>query len=413
MGSIASVRKVRPPAVWLALTALAGPACEEPAASSPVDGPTSTGGITGGLGGALPAGAGSVGVGSGGLPGGAGNSPLPGTAGGANVGSGSSGGSASVAGTNAGGRPSSGGSSSVAGSSGAVDEAGRAGNVNTGGSPSGGEAGAAGLAGGAAAAGANGGIGGNTGSAGGGGSAGTPGDEPACPSAGFAWPNGAEVAVSLTYDDSLRSQLDNALPVLDRYGLKGTLFLVTGSGELTSQRARYVAAAEVGHELASHSVNHPCSDELPGYTLESIAAELDSSIQTLRALGVVGPLTYAYPCGANTVGQGQSYVPVANQRFVASRGVAGNVANPRTVDLDNTPGIFGSETVTGAELIARVDGARASGGWVIFGFHGIAGDYATTPQASHDALVEYLASNGATVWTATFGEIARWVAACR
>ena len=35
----------------------------------------------------------------------------------------------------------------------------------------------------------------------------------------FAWPSGTMAAVSLAYDDGLASQLDHALPALDRHGL--------------------------------------------------------------------------------------------------------------------------------------------------------------------------------------------------
>ena len=41
----------------------------------------------------------------------------------------------------------------------------------------------------------------------------------------MAWPNGARAAIVLTYDDAVRSQLDNAIPALDAAGLKGTFFL--------------------------------------------------------------------------------------------------------------------------------------------------------------------------------------------
>jgi len=47
------------------------------------------------------------------------------------------------------------------------------------------------------------------------------------------------------------------------------------------------------------------------------------------------------------------------------------------------------------------------------GFHGIAGDYLITPQASHDALAQYLADNRTRVWTATFRDIAAYVSRCR
>lgn len=41
----------------------------------------------------------------------------------------------------------------------------------------------------------------------------------------FHWPNGARAAIGLAYDDDAPSQLDNAIPVLNRQGLRGTLYL--------------------------------------------------------------------------------------------------------------------------------------------------------------------------------------------
>src|SRR5690606_39633949 len=41
----------------------------------------------------------------------------------------------------------------------------------------------------------------------------------------FTWPEGRKAAVSLAYDDALDSQLDIAIPALDRYGFKGSFYL--------------------------------------------------------------------------------------------------------------------------------------------------------------------------------------------
>ena len=256
------------------------------------------------------------------------------------------------------------------------------------------------------------GAGGGTAGAGGAGGS----EQPACPTSGFAWPNGAQAAVSLTYDDGLPSQLDNALPVADRLGLKITFFISEGWPTFAAQTPRYIAAVAEGHEVASHTVKHPCGTTLQSYTLQSMGQELDASIATLKSFGATGPLTFAYPCGNTTVGTtNQSYIPEVTQRFMAARGVAGVIANPKTVDLTNTPGLFNSDTVTGDALIASVTQARAQGGWVIFGFHGISatGEYLITPQPSHDALAEYLAANKNAVWTAPFRDIASYVARCR
>ena len=42
---------------------------------------------------------------------------------------------------------------------------------------------------------------------------------------GMTWPEGKHAAIVLTYDDGLPSQLDVAIPQLDRAGLRATFFL--------------------------------------------------------------------------------------------------------------------------------------------------------------------------------------------
>jgi peptidoglycan/xylan/chitin deacetylase (PgdA/CDA1 family) len=337
-----------------------------------------------------------------------------GAAGSAHVGAGGSPGtSAGVGGSGVAGRSGAAGMSGAAGTgAGGSGTGGAAGGASGGGRDAGAADGAAGRANSDAGMTAD--MGGGAGGATGGGNGGAAGGPP-CPPSGFAWPNGAQAAASLTYDDTLTSQLDNAMPVLDRLGLKMTYFLITNQLGSAALRARYADALASGHELASHSVSHPCADTTPTFTLATFASgELDPSIATLRAIGVTGPLTYAYPCGTTTVGTNTSYIPLVTARFIAARGVVGVVADPRTVDLGNTPGYFPASTdTTGAAAIGMVTQARQRGGWIVFGFHGVGGDYLITPQSGHDALAQYLADNKASVWTATFGEVASYIARCR
>src|SRR5207244_797428 len=77
-----------------------------------------------------------------------------------------------------------------------------------------------------------------------------------------AWPGGARAAVSLTYDDGLNSQLDNAVPELKRLGMKATFFLTENNAHW--RLADWEALARDGHEVANHTMTHPCA--LSGYT---------------------------------------------------------------------------------------------------------------------------------------------------
>jgi peptidoglycan/xylan/chitin deacetylase (PgdA/CDA1 family) len=297
-----------------------------------------------------------------------------------------------------------GGNSSVAGST-------------TGGSASGGEQGGTATAGKA-----NGGAGQTTGGANGGsagvaiaGSGGTGGGAPACSPGDFSWPNGAVAAVSITYDDSLESQVSFAVPVLDANGLQATFFL-SNSYYFMTMGAKFGELVAKGHELASHTLAHPCDPDLAGYTDQTMAKELDDGIAAVQALGQAGKLTFAYPCGQSNFGTpAKSYEPLVKERFAAARGTTWAVADPKTVDLFNVPSAFPPTTSDGSDFLALVQDAEESGGWAVLGVHGVsaAGEYLQFTQPAHDAVAKYLKDNAGKIWTAPFGTVAAHVAACR
>jgi peptidoglycan/xylan/chitin deacetylase (PgdA/CDA1 family) len=240
---------------------------------------------------------------------------------------------------------------------------------------------------------------------------------PAAHAAGCAELRAGAPAVSLTYDDSLPSQLATAAPALARRGLSGTFFIEDVRPDDDSWRQLRAA----GHELGSHTLHHPCPRVntwvKPGfasedYDVDRMTAELDESVALLRALGQSGPLSFAYPCGVMTVGeQHHSYVPLVKERFAAARGVQAVVAMGG-FDPYDTPGNF--MTGSGALLVARVKAAaRGPGGWVIFGFHGVGGDHLSVTAEAHEELLAYLAAHRDTVWTAPFGTVAACYAQAR
>ncbi len=233
------------------------------------------------------------------------------------------------------------------------------------------------------------------------------------------WPNGATAAVSLTYDDAIQSQLDNAVPALAKHGLVATFFLTGASPILRGSPEKYRALLKAGHELGSHTMNHPCDRALsfvqPGMALQDydqarMDAELAESIQQLHDLGQPAPLSFAYPCGSTWIGETHtSYVPSIEKSFVAARGVSGSVVDPTQARLFDVPSVMGNASAEA--LTAWVDRALESGGWVVFTFHGVAGDYLPVAAAAHEALLAYLEAHKRTVWTERFGTVAQFVAA--
>lgn len=237
----------------------------------------------------------------------------------------------------------------------------------------------------------------------------------------FRWPGAARAAVSLTYDDAVPSQRLAAATQLGERQLRGTFFLTGTAPDLTAHREAWKRLHAAGHELASHTMHHPCDAShawVPrGYTtqdyeLPRMQAELDETIGLLAGLGVDPPYTFAYPCGETRIGQrGESYVPMVARMFLAARGTRPGIADPTRDDLALVPAYDGAKTAD--ELAALVDAAEACHGWLVLLFHGVGGDHLPVSLEAHAALLDHLSRKRETIWTERFGTVAAHVRAAR
>lgn len=236
------------------------------------------------------------------------------------------------------------------------------------------------------------------------------------------WPGGAKAAVVLTYDDSLDSQLDHAVPALNAAGLKGTFFL---SNIKRRQVERWRIVARRGHELANHSLFHPCAAATypadPRYTTESytpasMIREIEEEEAFLSAIDGHQGHGYGTPCG-QTVAGGKDYLgPLAAAGFVSyirqgDASAADLAVDPSRIDRMLVPSRAFPETVTAADLIAHAQTAEAGGGLAVYVFHGVGGDYLKTPDAVHRAFVAWLATHRRDIWVATMSEALTWAQA--
>jgi peptidoglycan/xylan/chitin deacetylase (PgdA/CDA1 family) len=230
----------------------------------------------------------------------------------------------------------------------------------------------------------------------------------------FVWPPGKRAAVSLTYDDALLSQLDNAAPALADHHLRATFFITDVA---RNQAERWKAMLKRGHELAAHTMLHPCDgaqswvkkgNALQDYDAARMEAELQENIGLLKSLGAKQePLTFAYPCGSTWIGGSyESYTPLVKKHFVAARGTAPTFADPATESFDNAPAVSGDKS--GEELVKMVQGAERDGTWLILMFHGVGGDFMTVGLDAHEALLAYLEQHK-DIWTDTFVRISSYV----
>lgn len=217
--------------------------------------------------------------------------------------------------------------------------------------------------------------------------------------------NGHKAAIALTYDDSLHSQLDIAIPQLDAAGLKGTFFLM--GRQIGDQVPRWKAAATRGHELGNHTVNHPCargSYEMPvqytseAYDVDVLKTEIGVMNGFLQALDGKTTHSFATPCDQHVVG-GKDYLAPMQEAHLAS------YIRDRAAMPEKTVAYTGFVDKSGADMIAWVESVVRDGKAGVIVFHGVGGDYLNVSADAHRQLVEYLRAHKKEIWTTTFSNV--------
>lgn len=239
---------------------------------------------------------------------------------------------------------------------------------------------------------------------------------------GFSWPHGARAAVSLAYDDALASQLDNAVPALDRRGFKGSFYLTLANDTVRTRLVEWRAIAANGHELGNHTLFHQCRGSVEGRDWVTPQRDLDKTTvaqmkdQVLLANAMLHAIdgkterTMTAPCGERNARDGD-YLNASERQFVAIKSVGGAVTlDMAALDPYAVP-VAAPEGVTGAQLIAEVEAAAKAGTMVNFTFHGIGGDYLAVSTQAHEQLLAYLDAHRDVYWVATFIDIMRHVKA--
>jgi peptidoglycan/xylan/chitin deacetylase (PgdA/CDA1 family) len=238
----------------------------------------------------------------------------------------------------------------------------------------------------------------------------------------FPWPDECDGAVSLTFDDGLPSQLERAVPLMSKAGLRGTFYVNPGGDTWQAGLQPWRAVAEAGHEIGNHTCAHPCPrnlfnspDGLETMTLADIEADVTEAQRRISAVIPGGaPRSFCYPCYNHHVGEGltrQSYVPVIAKHFVAGRGgcVDRGISNhPVYTDLHylvSQP----CERMWGYEMIGLCERAANEGRWAVLTFHGIQAGSLSVAEEDFREVCSHLARHKKRIHVAPVAEIARHI----
>ncbi|MFC6999832.1 polysaccharide deacetylase family protein [Rufibacter roseus] len=231
--------------------------------------------------------------------------------------------------------------------------------------------------------------------------------------------NKKKAAVVLTYDDALNVHLDHVLPALDSLGLKGTFYLTAGAQAFRQRLPEWEKVANNKHELANHTLFHPCDGSLPGrsfvseydlakYSIRRLSDEIKMTNTVLQALDGKTERTFAYPCGDTKAG-GESFVPMVKENFVAARGVQKEMLPRQATDVYMI-GCHSGNGQNGEELIALVKEAIQNRRMIVFLFHGVGGEHSlNVSRKAHAELLGFLKKHEKEIWNPTFIEAAKYL----
>lgn len=229
--------------------------------------------------------------------------------------------------------------------------------------------------------------------------------------------------ICLTYDDGLESHLSTVIPQLDSANLKGTFFLnsIRGSSDIIGEASPSVTgwrnAALKGHELANHTLFHPCPEKfgwakelaIESYTIDRMINEITAENAILASLDPKRKYrSFAFPCNNVFIGD-KDYSKIIKEKGLVKFGRVGGDRNSVITDFKkmNTmqvPSWFVEEGTTLNELIEFAEKAKNTHGMAIYQFHGIGGQFFKISKETHKAFLDYLNKNQADYQVATFSE---------
>ena len=200
-------------------------------------------------------------------------------------------------------------------------------------------------------------------------------------------------AVSLTFDDSHTSVHDLARPVMDPYGMPGTLYNIAdaiGTGSFVSLAKMRSLQDSSGWEMAGHA--YATSAHTASYA-NLTAQQVDEDFRRLREWLVCNGFTsehFAYPHGAfQKTTDGVPVDQLAARHFSTARSIVSDTvessAPAMPYRLKALTGITDGSGVGGTSLAGltgaggRLDRCARTGGWLVLCLHRIV---AGTPTAS-------------------------------
>lgn len=210
-------------------------------------------------------------------------------------------------------------------------------------------------------------------------------------------PNGFKrPLVSMTFDDGHEDNATTALPILNQYGLKTTQCYATSFLEGKSQAVIDGALAfhRSGHEICSHTVNHPF---LTSLNAANLTYELQHSKQYLENLIGQSVPHFASPYGDYNT----TVINELRKHYKSHRSVDEGFNSKDNFDAYNLRVQNILDSTSAAQVTAWIEQAKLDNTWLILVYHRVATNPGPFDSYTHvfNEHVKAIAGSGVTVKT--------------
>ncbi|HSH56263.1 MAG TPA: polysaccharide deacetylase family protein [Candidatus Limnocylindrales bacterium] len=213
-----------------------------------------------------------------------------------------------------------------------------------------------------------------------------------------------EPIITVTFDDGYLTTYTKAMPILQKYGIRSTQYVLSG----TADNPTYMSWEQIanmqraGHEIACHTIDH---SELTGLDDTDLENQIKSCKKELtKRFGLIK--NFAAPYGS----QDARTQAVIAKYFTSQRNTIGDPKNgidqydvnlAKNFDRNNIIGVTVRSDTTIEDIQKLIDYAEANNGWLVLTYHQN-DDHGSvysldTPQM--DAQMKYLAGTDVRIVT--------------
>ncbi|MGD0111719.1 MAG: polysaccharide deacetylase family protein [Armatimonadota bacterium] len=208
------------------------------------------------------------------------------------------------------------------------------------------------------------------------------------------WYGGRQAALSLRFDDSHPTQIQNALPLLNEYGCIGTFLVNPGNPGYQQNRSVWEGALlAAGHELGDHTLNHNGA-----LTDRDAEKQIGEAAEVIRRADPTRSQLLVFLGGGGTQWMQRKPIDFFTAKYHLLRPRGGGSMSCRE-DVGWKP----------SDFVTRLDEAITNGEWMQAHFHCVGPGYLPISVASFRQVLEAVRAHRAELWQTGMNSIAKYV----